>query len=70
MTEQEARSKWCPMVRNNWHGTSTNRGDRGSIETCSCIASDCMMWRWNRKLTDVNSEEKFTEGYCGLGGKP
>ena len=30
-------------------------------ETCRCIASDCMAWRWAMK--------SINEGYCGLAGK-
>ena len=60
MTEEEARKKWCPMMRTveKWeHGTTGPRncvvnieGDKGEIVCdkligCQCIASDCMMWR-------------------------
>jgi hypothetical protein len=50
MTEQEAKTKWCPMVRysadaepsaNLWYF-----GKQGRDERVNCIASDCMMWRW------------------------
>ncbi len=34
--EDEARTKWCPMVQ----------GD------ATCIASGCMMWRWQPLLAD------------------
>jgi hypothetical protein len=52
MTEKEAKEKWCPMARckidhdcadtiavNRW---SDGAMIRGSL----CVASDCMMWRW------------------------
>ena len=82
MTEQEARTKWCPMVRyssdemepsaNRW-----NFGKLGSDERVNCLASDCMLWRWVMTEDQAlynNTEYKTTcfkpRGYCGLGGKP
>jgi hypothetical protein len=63
MNEEEARTKWCPMM-----GVDHS-------EEC-CIGSTCMMWRWNSEFTlpeghvlpDI--KDSATEGYCGLGGKP
>jgi hypothetical protein len=49
-TEAEARSKWCPEV-----------GAMG----ITCLASDCMMWRWYRH--DLQSET-LSSGYCGIAG--
>ena len=53
MTEDQAKQKWCPMVRrdgceevpNSFNRTAIYRGDLG-IDQCLCIASDCMMHRW------------------------
>jgi len=70
MKEEEAKTKWCPMVR--FHkgmdgdvycsrptGTATD-------DSALCIASDCMMWQWDnmdnvRKLGAANCN-----GDCGL----
>ncbi len=60
-TEAEARQCWCPFVRVNPFGSITNRGD---ISTTTCIASECMAWRW------ANTIEPERIGYCGLAGKP
>ena len=58
MTEEEARTKWCPMVRSVG---GVNRGYNGkSMADTLCLASDCMMWRWR------NSDLKH--GDCGLVG--
>jgi hypothetical protein len=58
MTEQEARTKWCPMVRIAVFSTSVNRIKNS--DSTHCIASGCMMWR----------PLPWQSGYCGLGGKP
>lgn len=63
MTEEEARTKWCPFVRigNYLSGGSLNRDPTGEIKAnMKCIASDCMAWRW------INSEI----GFCRLVGNP
>jgi len=57
MTEDEAKQKWCPMMRlttdqGEWR---TNRGERpqGAIGESyvyfNCLGRDCMAWRWNIK---------------------
>jgi hypothetical protein len=63
MTEDEAKQKWCPMTRDEHH----NR----------CIASGCMMWRWDysprevKRYVEVNPESTPPEadGHCGLAGE-
>jgi hypothetical protein len=88
MTEEEARKKWCPMVRFN--ATGANRWtfadcpddweakDRENPDMARCIASDCMMWRWNKYLereassnvapynTTIKAPLEQEGGYCGL----
>lgn len=68
MTEDEAKTKWCPQSRyvygfgdhpqNRW---KQEGGEALNPLACRCIASECMMWRWW-------SEDKGT-GYCGLAGE-
>lgn len=57
MTEDEAKTKWCPMARGqNWDdrrsedGSFTaNRLQSGDpLAACLCLGSRCMMWRWGR----------------------
>lgn len=62
MTEDEAKTKWCPHVRDtdegvgsfnriyNWiyHKVTGARETRqGLEESCCCIGSECMAWRKN-----------------------
>jgi len=69
MTEDEAKTKWCPHVRQSngyKEGFSKNRESSGAPTDARCIASECMAWRW------IISPEKApnASGYCGLAGRP
>lgn len=73
MTEEEARTKWCPFVRVTfttsdltWQGDMvTNRGQKPSSKTDAlCIASDCMAWA-EETLGRTNDRE-IKAGYCQL----
>lgn len=49
MTEEEAKTKWCPFVR--FHGTPSddcipNRSEQLPNIT-RCLGSGCMAWRWS-----------------------
>ena len=59
MTEEEAKTKWCP------NGT----------RDASCCASRCMWWRWISKAgtSEDGTANYYTgkwKGYCGVAGKP
>lgn len=64
MTEEEAKTKWCPFAR-----------DVDGAPTTNCIGSACMAWRWDH---DIYRESPYvpryvpseTEGHCGLAEKP
>lgn len=73
--EEEAKKKWCPMVRRlyvfrgirNTTVTSYNiTEDGGWLERC--VASACMMWKWY----DADYHQwkdgipNNARGYCGL----
>jgi hypothetical protein len=65
MTEDEAKTKWCPQARLASSGGSVNRyhvGGMGGgvVSGSNCIASACMAWR----------ETSSQHGYCGLAGRP
>jgi hypothetical protein len=81
MTEDEAKTKWCPYARTvmEWDPPVRvvgpfNRDDivEGSgstsdiISKALCIGSACMAWRSVVPL--VNDKE--LHGFCGLAGKP
>lgn len=80
-TEQEALAKWCPKIRvgliyrqatenpdfDQVKLATANRGD--TMESCLCIASQCMAWRWTELMVHGDEPENRT-GYCGAFGKP
>lgn len=82
MTEEQARSKWCPMNRASAGDGESNidnrpvehvKGDDGGWrltglfhQSARCIASDCMAWRWS---ADAREIEGRALGACGLAGE-
>lgn len=74
MTEDEAKTKWCPMFRVSNAGAGGSQYSSTSFETKTnrnfisnpqCLASGCMAWRW-----DYDQYGDATEGFCGLAGRP
>lgn len=67
MTEDEAKKKWCPMVRTGLTaGMAVNQHCNGDVDSeTRCIASTCMMWRWEYGA----SARPNDHGWCGLAGK-
>jgi len=49
ITQEEAKSKWCPMPC----------PDNKPPGICPCIASECMMWRWE---TMTRWEQRLRDG--------
>lgn len=84
MTEDEAKTKWCPHVRHT--ALPMSNGDAAVYDNRSsevafhvvgcCIASDCMAWRWHPNWgnspenPDACIELPPIEGFCGLAGRP
>jgi hypothetical protein len=68
-TEEQVKKKWCPISRTAVDGAPTNRGNTGGVypEDC-CIASACMMWRYQHPeyVTGDPHRDKNLMGYCGL----
>ena len=65
MTETEAKTKWCPMVRridSEYEDkaptgmTAMNRmvTPKGEKAFGLCIGSACMMWRWRMEFSSVD----------------
>lgn len=65
MTETEAKTKWCPMVR--YERDLVNRSDPHP-QNMNCIGSACMMWREIREI-QFEPDSKVLGGFCGLAGK-
>jgi hypothetical protein len=71
--KHDALENWCPFAKVRFAGLSgpvaVNRDEEGkSDERCSCIADDCMAWRWSVKNNEHEDENVW--GYCGLAGNP
>ena len=59
MTEEEAKTKWCPHARaqNGNETTAINRYRNGIDPECLCVGSACMAWRWTERRGDGPVEE-------------
>ena len=79
MTEDEARTKWCPQALVSTGDGSFNRGAlppgsenvTAAITLTRCIASDCMMWRAREMRMGAPGEPDahvVPGGRCGLAG--
>jgi hypothetical protein len=74
LTDEQARTKWCPHVRGiHSDGETGNRHSRTGGDVAAsdvlmyrCIASDCMAWRI---MFDHIGNADSGRGYCGLAGK-
>jgi hypothetical protein len=71
MTEEEAKTKWCPFARvldgSAAAVAAVNRDADDSEDWPTCIGSACMAWR---KYRCGQIEGERIDGYCGLAGKP
>jgi hypothetical protein len=77
MTEEEAKTKWCPFARvqideddgsgapNRFVEDKDGKPD-SDMRHNSCIGSACMAWRWIPEGVGI----KVDHGFCGLAGKP
>ena len=79
MTEDEAKTKWCPhAVASHTDPRAMAHHERPQLglptETFrhACIGSACMAWRWKRhpESAAVKMGHGDATGYCGLAGSP
>ena len=82
MTEEDAKKKWCPMVRMDMstiygpefvRSMPVNKAYLSPMqvwEGAKCIGAACMMWRIQVYSSVQRLPDPHIEGYCGLAGKP
>ena len=76
MTEEEAKTKWCPMSRQ--YVMNATADDVGDVEAntfhgeTTCVGSQCMAWRtYNHGPKQPECPDGiYQSGFCGLAGKP
>lgn len=54
MTEDQAKTKWCPMVRERPFAIERFHAQQNGIDRC--IGAACMMWRWEHPMWEKNTE--------------
>jgi hypothetical protein len=64
MTEEEAKTKWCPFARVSmaWQSSigSANRGlTEDEKPLANCIGSACMAWRWEGFLRQGSDRKPY-----------
>jgi hypothetical protein len=74
MTEQEAKTKFCPYKKVE-HEHTLLSAEMRKIGSELCVASDCMMWRIPKTWVTpegqpTSGQDELDKGYCGLAGKP
>jgi hypothetical protein len=83
MTEEEAKTKWCPFARVIENGSASGAHNRVQLPQGTdtrapvasfCIASACMAWRLTAPIAlrriDSPGTVGVATGYCGLAGAP
>ena len=76
MTEDEAKTKWCPQaVASHTNPRQGFDGVPGFTPIFPCLGSACMWWRWISKAGtgEDGTANYYTgkwKGYCGVAGKP
>jgi len=79
MTEDEAKTKWCPQIRFHVIGQTEYNNRQHEFEgnklvsedNVYCLASDCMCWVQDTDINTILEDEGYTEdmrnhGHCGL----
>lgn len=68
-TEDEAREKICPHMTYCENPYQVREGQAALLINQSCIASQCMAWRWKEERMTCGKPARAGLGYCGLGGR-
>lgn len=66
MTEEQAKTKWCPFANRDALGNRTvdDEGKPATFVGCRCIASTCMTWRWaNVANPEWKTRHQMMSGY-------
>lgn len=76
VTEEEAKTKWCPFARVPVDAAGYAAGNRFDTKSSTateyndlsrCIGSACMAWQWTEfNLSDFNEPALPVGGKCGL----
>lgn len=81
MKEEEAKIKYCPLygcavliaTSCSTRDLNTKPLTDGMLTSLFCLASSCMVWRWETLEGNMPSSGRIveigkskTEGYCGL----
>ena len=61
---------FAATVNRVWKWLGKDRGGEITWESCHCIASDCMAWRWLDPDGWAGKSEDQRKGYCGAFGRP
>ncbi len=75
MTEDDARKKWCPMVRlgsaqDTAHADGYCWNNRGEdSHDVNCIASDCAVWKWTMSPDLVAEHKRLNKKGAGQPGR-
>lgn len=68
MTEDEAKTKWCPFARNaevSEYGSQNRTTDGELDKACLCIGSQCIAWKYVSPASmtkNMKTGEVITEG--------
>lgn len=84
MTEEEAKTKWCPFARDSETAGNRSQSDEPDRHAARfpCIASACMAWRggetsefkaraeamYRRDGVRLSPKNSDVTGHCGLAG--
>jgi len=80
MTRDEAKDKWCPMVRLIAISDTGELQDNRWLNhtTTMCLGDQCAWWRWEtspenveffKTFKDAKGLPSIEDGYCGKAGK-